>query len=211
MERNRIDENKKRKPTGAAIIQTSLTVALYRAFFQEWACEGYNGIRLERVASRAGAGKAAIYRRWASKKEFAVDAISQIGMTLATMDDHGSLEKDVFAFLLKLRATLRHPLVRRILPDMHAEQARNGDLTEALSILAKKRRAVGAAIFERAISRGEVSPQTNIDFGMSLLPATLYWQIVVLGQRVNRQALQIHATVITHALLWDSQRSAGNP
>lgn len=200
MERKRIDDNKKRKPTGAAVIQTTLTEALYRAFFQEWALCGYNGIRLDRVAARAGAGKAAIYRRWSTKQAFASDAIQKTGTMLATITDGGSLENDVFAFLVNLRATLRHPVVRRILPDMHAERARTGELSELLSELAIRRRQLGAQIFVRAITRGELPADTNIDYALDLLPATLYWQMIVLGKRVKRESLKQQAQVIINAL-----------
>ncbi|WPM85787.1 TetR-like C-terminal domain-containing protein [Apirhabdus apintestini] len=75
-------------------------------------------------------------------------------MLLASVEDCGSLEKDISAFLMKLRATFRHPLVRRILPDMHAERTRNGELANILTELADRRRKIGVAIFERAIARG---------------------------------------------------------
>jgi AcrR family transcriptional regulator len=205
MERNGLDVNKKRKPSGAAVIQASLTTALYRALFQEWAICGYNGIRLDRVASRAGAGKAAIYRRWATKQEFASEAISQTGILLATTEDCGSLEKDVFAFLVKLRVVLRHPLVRKILPDIHAESARNGALAKQLTDLATKRRQLGAAVFLRAIERGELSRDTDIEFALDIMPATLYWQMIVLDKHVSTESLKLQTKVIVGAV-WQDKR-----
>jgi AcrR family transcriptional regulator len=203
MERNSLDENRKRKPSGAAVIQASLTAALYRALFQEWASCGYNGIRLDRVASRAGAGKAAIYRRWATKQEFASEAISQTGILLATVEDCGSLEEDVFAFLVKLRVVLRHPLVRRILPDIHAESARNGVLARQLGELASKRRQLGAAVFLRAIERGELHQDTDIEFALDVMPSTLYWQMIVLGKQVSTESLKLQTKVIMEAVRQD--------
>jgi AcrR family transcriptional regulator len=207
MERKRIDEHKKRKPSGAAVIQASLTEALYRALFQEWALCGYNGIRLERVAARAGAGKAAIYRRWATKQAFASEAINQTGILLATVEDCGSLQKDIFAFLVKLRVTLRHPLVRKILPDIHAESARNGELAAQLNELASTRRKLGAAIFERAIMRGELSDTTDINFALDLLPSTLYWQMVILRKHISSRELKVQADVIFNAIRQPSKNS----
>ncbi|WP_439570025.1 TetR family transcriptional regulator [Roseovarius mucosus] len=64
MERNRSVVKSRRKPSGAAVQRADLTDALYRAFFEEWAERGFAAISLERVAARAGAGKAAIYRRF---------------------------------------------------------------------------------------------------------------------------------------------------
>lgn len=52
-------------------MRPDLTAALRRALVEEWSRVGYTGISLERVALRAGAGKAAIDRRWPSKRAFA--------------------------------------------------------------------------------------------------------------------------------------------
>lgn len=75
MKRKSIDRKEKRKPSGAAVIRAGLTIALQRALFEEWAQYGYLAVSLERVAARAGAGKAAIYRRWPSKLELVLEAI----------------------------------------------------------------------------------------------------------------------------------------
>ena len=90
------------------------------------------------------------------------------------------IDKDVSAFLMKLRAIFRHPLVRRILPDRHSERTRNGELANILTELADRRRKIGVAIFERAIARGELSAGLDIENALRL-PAMLYWEIVVLG------------------------------
>ena len=79
MERNRSDEKSKRAPSGAAVPRAELTEALYRAFFEEWAENGFAALSLERVAGRARAGKAAIYRRFSSRHAFADAAISALG------------------------------------------------------------------------------------------------------------------------------------
>jgi hypothetical protein len=52
MERKSAGDNKKRKPSGAAVVRRELTVGLYRALFEEGAETGYTGTSLERVAER---------------------------------------------------------------------------------------------------------------------------------------------------------------
>ncbi|MEO1399404.1 MAG: TetR/AcrR family transcriptional regulator, partial [Pseudomonadota bacterium] len=123
MERNRSDENsvvepQARVPSGAAVMRTSVTDALTRAFFEEWAHTGIGALSLERVAKRAGVGKAALYRRWSSKHEMAIELISAVGLNLTPIPDTGSLLEDLRQTLLSLRRVLRHPLIRRILPDL---------------------------------------------------------------------------------------------
>jgi AcrR family transcriptional regulator len=126
VERNRSDENifVARRPSGAAVMQGDVTDALTRAFFDEWARVGYAALSLERVAKNAGAGKAALYRRWSSKVAMASDLLSRLGLTLFELPDTGSLEADLLAFLLSLRRVLRHRLIQRVTLDLFAGPSR---------------------------------------------------------------------------------------
>lgn len=200
MTRNRSDVKIGRKPSGAAIPRAALTEALYRALFEEWAERGFAAVSLERVAARAGAGKAAIYRRWKSRLEFAGDALEMLGLELAPVADRGGLEADILFFLQRLRAVLRHPLVRRILPDVHAEAARSPEMRAISERVAQARRAQGVVLIERAIARGELSANIDKSLALDLLPAALYWRMIVIGKRVRKEFLVRQASAIAVAL-----------
>lgn len=192
--------NDRRKPSGAAVMRTDLTAALYRALFEEWAEHGYAAISLERVASRAGAGKAAIYRRWSAKRDFAEEAIQAIGIKLADFTDHGSLKADLKAYLLVTRRVFRHRLIRRILPDMQAERVRSGDLSDMLNRLSESRRRLGKILLERAIARGELSEGMDMEVALDLFPSVLYMQMIVMGKRVPRTDLERQIEILVVAL-----------
>lgn len=200
MEHNRSAAKAQRNPSGAAVQSAELTNALYRAFFAEWAERGFAAISLERVAARAGAGKAAIYRRFSTHHEFAAAAVSALGLTVAMPEDHGSLQADVLAFLTRLRAVLRHSIIRRILPDLHAEAARSAPMRELNTRVANARRKQAQVILDRAIERGELDHALDRDLALDLLPAPLYWRMVVLGVTPTRTQLSDEATAIVAAL-----------
>ncbi|MEM7633201.1 MAG: TetR/AcrR family transcriptional regulator [Pseudomonadota bacterium] len=188
MERNSIDENPvtKRAPSGAAVMRKSVTDALSRAFFEEWAQTGYGALRLDAVAKRAGVGKAALYRRWSSKHEMAIQLIKTVGLDLTPIPDSGTLIEDLRLILLSLRRTLRHRLIRRILPDLHAEMARSSALSaEIRTTLQYERRERGKVIVDRAIARGELPKNTDRDLANDALASILYWRIIVTGGRVS--------------------------
>ena len=113
-------------------MQPAVTQALTRALFVEWARVGYGTLRLEAVARRAGVGKAALYRRWPSKLAMVCDCLEQLDLSLSAIPDTGSLLGDVRGLLSSLRRLLRHGLVRRILPDLHAEMGRSPELSQAI-------------------------------------------------------------------------------
>ncbi len=206
MERNRSDGDltmsaSPRAPSGAAVMRPSVTDALTRAFFEEWAQTGLGALSLERVAKRAGVGKAALYRRWSSKQDMAIELIKAVGLNLTPIPDSGLLLEDLRLILLSLRRTLRHPLIRRILPDLHAEMARTSALSaEIRNTLQYERRERGKVIVDRAIARGELPASADRDLANDALASILYWRIIATGGRVNRAEIDKIAQFIAAGL-----------
>lgn len=189
MERKSIDLVVKRAPRGAAIIRPQLTMALFRAFFEEWANSGYAAASLERVAVRAGAGKAAIYRRWTSKLEFACEAIRSVEIMRLGSTDQGSLLEDISEYLRATRAVLRHPLVRRIIPDLVAERSRSNELSVMLDGIAQSRRQFGHRLLDRAVARNELRDNLDRELALDLLFAPLYSRLIVRGRNFTKSEL----------------------
>ncbi|AOG12679.1 bacterial regulatory s, tetR family protein (plasmid) [Agrobacterium sp. RAC06] len=171
-------------------MRDEVTDSLLRAFLEEWAVNGYAALSLERVAARAGAGKAAIYRRWPSKRALAADAVEKFGVVLTDIADYGTLAKDLEAYLLMLRRALRHRLVRKILPDLYAEASRGSELVPVLRSLSVSRRRGGVSLIERAIGRGELPVGIDRELAMDMIPASLYWGMIVTRRRITRVQIQ---------------------
>jgi AcrR family transcriptional regulator len=161
-----------------------------RTFFEEWAETGYGGISLERVAKRAGVGKAALYRRWSSKLEMASDLLTHVGLRITETGDLGSLEADLEAVLFAIRRVLRHRTIRRILADLHAQIGREPALAEAIRPLQQARRERAHALVERAVARGELEDSVDRETIADLVAAPLYWRLVVVGGRSDREHIR---------------------
>lgn len=200
MERKRSVGSRPRQLSGAAVQRANVTDALTRAFFTEWARVGYAGLSLERVARAAGSGKAALYRRWPDKAAMAADLLPQVGMTVTEVDDQGSFEADVLALLLAIRRVLRHPTIRRIVSDIHAELERNVALSAAVRPFQEARRARAYDVVARAVARGDLPDTVDRAIAADLLAAPLYWRIAVLGQRASRKYLEALTQVIVRGL-----------
>ena len=192
MKRNRsnVQNAAKRAPAGAAVMQPRVTESLTRALFVEWARHGYGTLSMEAVAKRAGVGKAALYRRWPSKFAMVTERLETVGLTITQVADTGSLREDILANLRSMRSALRHRIVRQILADLHAEMARNSPLAERVrSRLQIERRLRGRSIYERAIARGELSPDVDFEILNDLGAAELYWRQVVTGTKTDDRYL----------------------
>lgn len=187
---------KARIPAGAAVMQPAITQALTRAFFAEWAERGYAALSLENVARRAGVGKAAIYRRWRSKADMAGESLSAVGIAITEVADTGSLKGDILALLFSIRRVLRHPVVRRIVPDVHAEIARSPDLRAAIRPFQNARRQHVHLMVDRAIARGELASPVDYEMVADLIAAPIYWRQIVTGGRADRRYVETLATVL---------------
>ncbi|MFH8387357.1 TetR-like C-terminal domain-containing protein [Kitasatospora sp. NPDC018058] len=87
-----------------------MTQAISAAFFEELASTGYARLSLEAVAKRAGAGKAAIYRRSPSKLDMTVALVTAVAVDTAETADTGTLRGDVHAFRGELPADVDREL-----------------------------------------------------------------------------------------------------
>lgn len=188
--------------SGAAVKRPQITDVLARIFFEEWARVGYSALSLENVARKAGVGKAALYRRWRSKADMAQDLVAQLTATVPARlesGDRGSLEADLYAMGLAGRRLMRHPLVRRIMPDLYASMAWEPALAAALRPTEAASQRKVATLIDRAVTRGELPADVDRALATDFLVGPLYWRIVVLGARCTRQQLQAMARMTAAA------------
>lgn len=169
-----------RTPTGAAVLQPEVTQAITIAVLQELAEQGSGRLSMEAVAKRAGVGKSALYRRWRSKDEMIAAVVTEFSVTRAADVDTGSLRGDLRETMQALIGWLTHPLFSRILPDLVAEDARNPERGRSTrENIGGPRREVGEVMLRRAIARGELPEDLDVEMALDQLAAPIYWRLVV--------------------------------
>jgi AcrR family transcriptional regulator len=191
----------RRTPTGAAVLQPQITSAITEAVLDEMAEQGYARLSMEAVAKRAGVGKSALYRRWASKQEMALAVLAEFSLGEAEMPNTGSLRGDLRESLDAIMHWLSHPRFSRILPDLVAETARNPELSNYVaSAIGRPRRERAVVMLQRAIERGELASDTDLELALDLLAAPIYWRLTVRGGDVEPGYLDNLAAAIARAL-----------
>ncbi|MFI2284378.1 TetR/AcrR family transcriptional regulator [Nocardia beijingensis] len=172
----------RRRPAGAAVMQPQVTEAITEAVLAELAEVGYGRLSMEAVARRAGVSKPTVYRRWRSKEEMVAALASTLAVAAAETPDTGTLRGDVLAYLESAAGMLSHPLASRVIPDLLAEASRNPALAQSLLIGARDtRRERAADMLRRAIARGELPAELNIDLALDVLAGPLYWRLMIVG------------------------------
>ncbi|HEY0716960.1 MAG TPA: TetR/AcrR family transcriptional regulator [Streptosporangiaceae bacterium] len=144
--------------------------AIMAAALELLAERGIGGMSIEEVASRAGVGKATIYRRWSSKGALALDAFLAEFRDQQPLPDTGTLRGDLrFSLRAWVRAVTRTP-VGRILPDLIGEIQHNQHLAvtyraRVLEPLRQQHRIM----LDRAIARGEIPAGTDREVALDLM------------------------------------------
>lgn len=130
---------------------------------------GYSGLTVEEVAVRAGVGKASVYLRWPDKDALVADALRHGSAVLAEQTDTGSLAEDMRGFL---RSVVRsHDAgFARAASAVSGEVLTNAALREAFrhSLIATVAERV-ATVVNRAIERGELPPDTDVEM-LAIVP-----------------------------------------
>jgi AcrR family transcriptional regulator len=145
---------------------------------------GYDALTMEKVAARAGVGKATVYRRWGSKVELAVDALRS-SMAEVEVHSSGSLRDDLIGYVSGMITWLRES-TGRVMAGLSAEIQHNRELAEALRTnLVAPRRAVMRAALCDAEARGDIRAGTDLELVLDLLAGPLFLRLLISGAPIE--------------------------
>ena len=148
--------------------------------------EGFDAMTIEGVAAAAGAGKATVYRRWRNKVDLVVDAITEQVALHAVIVDTGDIAADMRSFLTQLQRDLLGPN-GALLATFMAERLRHPALAEAFEAkYMSQRRAQLRRLVRRAVARGDLAADTDIELLAGVGPALMIYQYVQSGGRLPR-------------------------
>ena len=134
---------------------------------------GYARLSMERVAERARASKASLYRRWPSKVELVMDAIYHVLPDPAAAADTGSLRGDLLAVLRAAAEQLAGPAARRC-AGMLSDALRRPGAGRPVPRLHPRHQPAGMReIVRRAVARGELDAEAitprQLEAGLALM------------------------------------------
>ena len=142
---------------------------------------GYDRLTMDAVAARAHASKATIYRRWQGKAALVVDALNCSKGTMQEPDT-GSLAGDLEA-LGDVSCSQESRFNAQIMLGLITALAHDVELRDVFRerMIEPRTRAI-RQIFERAVARGEVSPERNLDLLVAIFPALMIHQVLITGE-----------------------------
>ena len=175
---------------------------------------GWAAFTFDAVAREAGVGKAAIYRRWDSKEDLIVDALTDLGLrTEGSEMDLGSLRADLVAMgeLTMGRLFGKHGTV---MLRAQVEALVYPSLGETMERLRRARTDAGRAVVIRAIERGELPEGTSPALILDTLIGTLERRVLVTppeSRAVLRETSSRFVETVVDLILDVLGRDAGDP
>ncbi|HEX6681387.1 MAG TPA: TetR/AcrR family transcriptional regulator [Candidatus Limnocylindrales bacterium] len=127
-----------------------------------------DAISIEAVASRAGVGKATIYRRWSNKQAMLADAVRELKGT--PPEPVGSNVRERILSLLNASGKGHDARAARIFPCLMPEVLRS-DIAYKIwqEVIVEPRREVFRGVLRRAIDEGELRADLDLEVALSVL------------------------------------------
>ena len=139
---------------------------------------GFDKMTVDDVATRAGVGKATVYRRWPSKEDLAVAAMDRVYGMDVPEPDTGSIEGDLRQSYGDVLAAVNTTAGRDLLRASITESLRDERIAGLYRDASERRERQARRTFERAIARGELRPDADLDVLAQWLSGLLAFRVI---------------------------------
>jgi AcrR family transcriptional regulator len=147
---------------------------------------GYEALRVEEVAARAGVHKTTVYRRWPTKAVLVGDAARERSRAMVPVPDTGSFAGDLRALARAVAANVGSEEGTRVTRTLVAAATTSDDVAAVSVDFWAERFTLTGAIVERAVERGELPPGTDSRLVIESLIGPMYVRLLLTRAPVDR-------------------------
>lgn len=157
--------------------------AILDAALEQLGTVGWSGLTMEGVAAGAQTGKAAVYRRWASKEDLVTDALRSGLPRFDTAPDLGSVREDLLALCRRARDAMfsrSGSALRSVIHECDTAQVEHFRAVIAEGVIEP---TIGLLreVISRGIERKEVRPDAANGYVFDAVPAMMMYRSKVCG------------------------------
>ncbi len=150
--------------------------------------EGVRGVTGDEVARRSGVAKTTLYRHFGSTDAL-VFAVVEETVTATPLPDTGSLRSDLELVHREYLAIAAAPPVRELFAWMVAKALEGPENAERFRRARVQPRGPTALALQRAIGRGEIDPEIDMDLAMHMVQGPLISKRIVANDDVSATGL----------------------
>jgi AcrR family transcriptional regulator len=133
-----------------------------------------DALSIEAVATRAGVGKATIYRRWPNKEALIIDAV--IAMKGSVPPVKGESVRDDLVTLLNAAKQIRDQRAGKVTVCLLPELQRNPELRERYQEVIGPRRNAMRQVLLRGVENGELRADLDVELTLLMLSGPVLTQ-----------------------------------
>jgi AcrR family transcriptional regulator len=146
---------------------------------------GFAGVTIEGIAARAGVAKQTIYRWWPSKVDILMDAFADDMAQHLTPPDQGDLGRELRSHLSRLADFLTRTDPGAVFRALAGQAQHDPDMAARFRAdYLSHQRALDSLPLRRAIERGELPGDLDLDLAVDQLVGPIYYRVLVTGQPV---------------------------
>jgi len=148
---------------------------------------GVHHLTVEGVAARSGVAKTTIYRRWRSKDELALAVLLDMVEQIVEVPDVGDVRTELITFVDGAVKILGTTLMGRVMQGLVSDLATDPELGRSFRerIVAFRVSEV-RRVLERAVERGELRPDVDVDLVHELLFGPVYYRLLLSGGALDK-------------------------
>jgi len=136
---------------------------------------GFAGLRIEDVAARAGVNKTTIYRRWPTRGDLLIAALTSLSTQPASAET-GRLECDLHATLMTA-TTMRSTSVGRGVVRALITERGDPEVDRVVQVIKERHRAPARSVLERARQRGDLPRRVDVELLLDVLTGTIHGRL----------------------------------
>lgn len=148
--------------------------------------KGFAGVTMEGIAARAGVAKQTIYRWWASRTEVLMDAFLQDAAEDLVPPDHGDLGRELGAHMRQLAWFLGESDAGAVFLALIGQAQHDREFAARFrSRFLGEQRHRDRLPLVRAVGRGELSAEVDVEAETDQLVGPVYYRVLVVGEPVG--------------------------
>jgi AcrR family transcriptional regulator len=165
-------------------------------------------VSMDKIAEKAGASKATLYRWWSSKSVLLLDAINAQPQRYPRFSDTGNTYRDILNEIKDV-IDFYTTVAGGAMLDLISESRYDQKLAESIrDLFVSGRRADAIDAFTKGIERGEIKPDVDFEVVLDAIWGAIYYRLLVYQMPMTKDYTDRLLSTIWSSLVVESEFSS---